>query len=221
VVVPTLAASTPNVSTFQDHSSVCAHMDSEERVICFVKVSLVDSHESSTHLFSWNHLSSLKICTLFYYLFVWACLLLECQRYFSFKNISCTFCYSVECCMMLKSLSICVLIRCFCGKCFQGSYLKLLLRPWHLKMASCQVHLLFESLISWYVALFFIHGLSSFQGHFETFMIAATTFLSCVPMTFCLCFIFTCLKFITFLCEWTTPFSSAMPISLAYFHWLF
>lgn len=136
----------------------------------------------------------LKSLLFFITLFVWACLLLECQRCFSFKNISCTFCYSVECCMMLKSLSICVLIRCFCGKCFQGSYLKLLLRPWHLKMASCQVHMLFELLIRWYVTLFFIYGLSSFQGHFETFMIAATTFLSCIPMTFCLCFNFTCFE---------------------------
>jgi len=102
VVVPTLAASTPNVSTFQDHSSVCAHMDSEERVICFVKVSLVDSHESSTHLFSWNHLFTLKILTLFYY---FVCMsmstvgmseMFQLQEYFLYFLLFCGMLYDAE-----------------------------------------------------------------------------------------------------------------------------
>lgn len=154
MAVPTLVASTPNVSTFQDHSSVCAHMDSKERVICFVKVSLVDSHGSSTHLFSWNHLSSFQICALLHYCICMSMSAVGMPEIFQLQEHFIYFLLSMECCMMLKSLSICILMRCFCGKCFQGPYLKLLLRPWHLKMTSCQVHLLFKSLIRRYVALF-------------------------------------------------------------------
>lgn len=91
VAVPTLVASTPNVSTCQDHSSVCVHKDSVETGVCFVKVSFADSKGSSVHLFRWHHLCLLKVCPSFYY----CCYFCKHVCQWNARNISATYTFVI------------------------------------------------------------------------------------------------------------------------------